>query len=88
VEIGLQAMTATMYRGHDALFIRYVLYERDNGEYKYQHKPREYTPVREYLALQKRFAHLTEEHIGKIQAFVDAKLKAMALPVPPLRSTA
>jgi hypothetical protein len=42
--------------------------------------------------VQKRFAHLTEEHIGKIQAFVDAKLKApgmpVAVPVPPLRSPA
>lgn len=66
----------------------WTLYEWENGEYKYQHKPREYKPVREYVKLQKRFAHLTEEHVAKIQAFVDAKLKAPGMPVPlPVPST-
>jgi pyruvate ferredoxin oxidoreductase beta subunit/oxalate oxidoreductase subunit beta len=59
----------------------WILYEWESGEYKYQHKPREYKPVGEYLKLQKRFEHLTEEHIAKLQAFVDAKLKAPGIPV-------
>ncbi len=68
------------------------LYEWENGEYKYQHKPKQYKPVREYMKLQKRFAHLTEAHIAKMQAFVDAKLKApgmpVEIPVPPPRQQA
>jgi pyruvate ferredoxin oxidoreductase beta subunit/oxalate oxidoreductase subunit beta len=37
--------------------------------------------VSEYLRTQKRFAHLTEEHIAKMQAFVDARVKAPGVPV-------
>jgi pyruvate ferredoxin oxidoreductase beta subunit/oxalate oxidoreductase subunit beta len=59
----------------------WVLYEWENGEYKYQHKPKEYQPVREYMKLQGRFAHLSEAHIAKMQAFIDAKLKAPGMPV-------
>lgn len=59
----------------------WVLYEWENGEYKYQHKPREYKPVKEYMKAMGRFVHLTEEHIAKMQAFVDAKLKAPGIPV-------
>jgi pyruvate ferredoxin oxidoreductase beta subunit/oxalate oxidoreductase subunit beta len=57
------------------------LYEWENGEYKYQHTPKEFKPVREYMKLQGRFAHLNEAHIAKMQAFVDAKLKAPGKPV-------
>ena len=59
----------------------FSLYEWENGEYKYQHKPREYQPVGEYMKHQKRFSHLTEEHIAKMQAFIDAKVKAPGVPV-------
>jgi pyruvate ferredoxin oxidoreductase beta subunit/oxalate oxidoreductase subunit beta len=57
------------------------MYEWENGEYRYQFKPKKYKPVKEYLKLQGRFAHLEEAHIAKMQAFVDAKLKAPGLPV-------
>ena len=33
------------------------------------------------MKLQGRFAHLTEAHIAKQQAFVDAKLKVHGIPV-------
>jgi len=64
------------------------MYEWENGEYRYQFKPKKYKPVGEYMKLQGRFAHLTEAHIAKQQAFVDAKLKVhgiavqAAVPVP------
>ena len=62
------------------------MYEWENGEYRYQFKPKKYKPVGEYMKLQGRFAHLTEAHIAKQQAFVDAKLKvhgiAVQAPVP------
>src|SRR5512147_1465147 len=35
------------------------MYEWENGEYRYQFKPKKYKPVKEYLKLQRRFAHLT-----------------------------
>ncbi len=57
------------------------MYEWDNGEYRYQFKPKKYKPVREYLKLQNRFAHLSDEHIAKLQAFVDAKIKTKPVPV-------
>ena len=57
------------------------LYEWENGEYKYQHRPKEFKPVRDYMKLQKRFAHLTEAHIAKMQAFIDAKVKTPGVPV-------
>jgi len=56
----------------------FSLYEWEEGVYKFQHKPKQYKPVREYLKLQGRFAHLNEAHIGKIQSFVDQKVKARA----------
>jgi pyruvate ferredoxin oxidoreductase beta subunit/oxalate oxidoreductase subunit beta len=59
----------------------WVNYEWVDGEYKYDHRPKEYKPVREYLKTQKRFSHLTEEHVAKMQAFIDAKLKAPGVPV-------
>ena len=57
------------------------VYEWENGEYKYQHRPSKYKPVRTYLETQRRFAHLQEEHIAKMQAFVDARVKAPGVPV-------
>ena len=57
------------------------MYEWENGEYRYQFKPKRYKPVREYLKLQGRFAHLADVHVAKLQAFVDAKVKAPGIPV-------
>ena len=41
------------------------MYEWENGEYRYQFRPKKYKPVGEYMKLQGRFAHLTEAHIAK-----------------------
>ena len=57
------------------------MYEWEDGVYRYQFRPKKYKPVREYMKLQGRFAHLTEAHIAKQQAFVDAKLKVHGIPV-------
>jgi len=57
------------------------MYEWEDGVYRYQFRPKKYKPVREYMKLQGRFAHLTEAHIAKQQAFVDARLKVHGIPV-------
>ncbi len=44
-----------------------------------------YKPVSEYMKYQGRFSHLKEEHIAKMQAFVDEKIqrvKAMTVEAP------
>jgi len=56
-------------------------YEWENGEYKYQHIPKSYKPVKEYMKGQERFNHLNEEHIAKMQAFITAKVKAPGKPI-------
>jgi len=59
----------------------FSLYEWEEGVYKFQHKPKQYKPVRDYLKLQGRFAHLNEQHIANLQAFVDTKVKAQGIPI-------
>jgi pyruvate/2-oxoacid:ferredoxin oxidoreductase beta subunit len=56
-------------------------YEWENGEYTYQHIPKTYKPVKEFVKGQERFSHLTEEHIAKMQAFITAKIKAPGKPI-------
>ena len=53
----------------------WTLYEWEDGVYKYQRIPKEYKPVSEYMKWQGRFSHLKAEHIAKMQAFVDEKIK-------------
>ena len=56
----------------------FPLYEIENGEYKLNVKPPKLKPVQDYLKLQGRFRHLSEETITEIQNRVDkeyAKLK-------------
>ncbi|MDL1956681.1 MAG: pyruvate synthase subunit beta [Candidatus Desulfofervidus auxilii] len=58
----------------------FPLYEVINGEYKIQYPHRRLKPVREYLQLQGRFRHLTDEYIEIIQKRVTedmAKLRAL-----------
>ncbi|HUV75125.1 MAG TPA: pyruvate synthase subunit PorB [Dehalococcoidales bacterium] len=45
----------------------FPLYEVENGEYKMNVSPAQLKPVAEYLKLQGRFRHLTEDSINKIQ---------------------
>ncbi len=59
----------------------WVNYEWEKGEYKYQHTPKEYKGVGEYMKHQERFKHLKPEHVNKMQAFIDARLKAPGKPV-------
>ena len=51
----------------------------ENGEFKITFTPEERKPVTEYLSKQKRFRHLNEEHIEKIQKYVDAECKELGL---------
>jgi len=56
----------------------FPLYEIENGEYKLSINPPKPKPVQDYLKLQGRFRHLSEETIAEIQNRVDkeyAKLK-------------
>jgi pyruvate/2-oxoacid:ferredoxin oxidoreductase beta subunit len=59
----------------------YPLYEIENGVIKINKEPAEKKPIKEYLKLQGRFKHLTEEEINIIQQNVDynwEKLKKLA----------
>jgi len=47
------------------------LYEIYEGEFKRNLVPREKVPVSEYLGLQRRFSHLTEEQVETIQRHVE-----------------
>ncbi len=53
------------------------LLEVDHGVYNINRKPRKRTPVAEYLKLQGRFAHLTEEQVEEIQGMVDRNWKRL-----------
>ncbi|MFQ6075800.1 MAG: thiamine pyrophosphate-dependent enzyme [Candidatus Bathyarchaeia archaeon] len=47
------------------------LYEIHRGRLRMTYKPRERLPVKEYLALQRRFRHLTDEQVRRIQESAD-----------------
>jgi pyruvate ferredoxin oxidoreductase alpha subunit len=49
----------------------FTLYEIEDGKLKITVKPEKFKPVAEYLKLQGRFSHLTDEDIEKIQKDVD-----------------
>ncbi len=49
----------------------WVLYEYDHGEYRVTLKMRKRKPVREFLKIQGRFRHMTEEQIKKFQELID-----------------
>jgi pyruvate ferredoxin oxidoreductase beta subunit len=58
----------------------WVLYEIENGKLNVTLKVAERKPVKEYLALQRRFRHLTDAEISQIQKLVDKKWKELGLP--------
>jgi len=63
----------------------WTLYEWENGQYKYSRLPKKYLPVSDYIKYQGRFSHLKQEHVAKLQAFVDEKIqkiKAIAVEAP------
>jgi len=51
----------------------WILYELENGRGRVTYKPPEKRPVKEYLRMQKRFRHLTDEHIEVLQRYVDER---------------
>ncbi|MCF0226905.1 MAG: pyruvate synthase subunit beta [Methanobrevibacter sp.] len=57
----------------------WILYEIENGEFNITYRPTERKPVKEYLKPQKRFRHLDDEHIDKIQEFVDKECAELGL---------
>ena len=57
----------------------WILYEVENGEFNITYRPEERKPVKEYLAPQKRFKHLDDEHIDKIQKYVDKSCEELGL---------
>lgn len=71
VDVGKMAVQTGMF----------IIYEWENGQYKFQHKPKEYVKVSEYVKNQTRFKHLSSEHIQNLQNFVDQKLKSTGIPV-------
>jgi len=48
------------------------LYEVDHGVFRITQAVKERKPVAEYLRVQRRFRHLAEEEIKKVQSYVDA----------------
>jgi len=50
----------------------FTLYEIEDGKLKITVKPEKFKPVADYLKLQGRFSHLTDEDIEKIQKDVDS----------------
>jgi pyruvate/2-oxoacid:ferredoxin oxidoreductase beta subunit len=54
----------------------WTLYEVENGVPRVTFKPKEMTPVTEYLKLQGRFKHMTEPDVRILQSWLCAKWKA------------
>ncbi len=55
----------------------WVLYEINNGEGHITYKPTMQRPVKEYLKLQKRFRHLSEDDISDIQVAINERWKEL-----------
>jgi len=57
----------------------WILYEAERGEIRITFRPKRRRPVREYLRLQGRFSHLTEEEVERIQREVDERCRELGL---------
>ncbi|MDR2829432.1 MAG: pyruvate synthase subunit beta [Methanobrevibacter sp.] len=57
----------------------WMLYEVVNGEFKLTYKPHIRKPVKEYLNVQKRFKHLQDTEIEKIQEYVDQQSENLGM---------
>ena len=55
----------------------WYLAEYENGKFKLNYKPKEFTPVADYLKKQSRFRHLTEEDIIYIEESRNKKWKVL-----------
>ena len=54
-------------------------YEIENGEFRVTYRPTERKPVVEYLKSQKRFKHLGEDEVEKIQEYVDNQCEELGI---------
>ncbi len=57
----------------------WILYEMEGGKIRVTFKPEKRRPVREYLKLQGRFAHLSETEIDEIQREVDSNCRKLGI---------
>jgi len=57
----------------------WILYEHEGGKTTVTFKPAKRRPVAEYLKLQGRFRHLTEEEINEIQKMVDEQCRRLGI---------
>ncbi|RLE53328.1 MAG: pyruvate ferredoxin oxidoreductase [Candidatus Methanomethylicota archaeon] len=57
----------------------WILYEIEGGQFRLTYKPPKRRPVRDYLALQGRFAHLREPDIRFIQEMVDRACREVGI---------
>lgn len=57
----------------------WVLYEIVDGDFKLTYKPHVRKPVKEYLNAQKRFRHLQDAEIEKIQEYVDQQSENLGM---------
>jgi len=57
----------------------WILYEHEGGKTTVTFKPAKRRPVAEYLKLQGRFRHLTEEEINEIQRMVDEQCRRLGI---------
>jgi len=55
------------------------LYEIENGEFRVTYKPAKRVPLKEYIKLQKRYRHLTDEDIEMLQKDVDERCKLLGI---------
>jgi pyruvate ferredoxin oxidoreductase beta subunit len=55
----------------------FPLVEVDHGEFKISVKPRELKPVKEYLAPQRRFRHISEEQLEILQGHINGDWEAL-----------
>ncbi|MCQ5375633.1 MAG: thiamine pyrophosphate-dependent enzyme [Methanomassiliicoccales archaeon] len=66
----------------------WILYEVDHGIEKLTYKPKTLVPVKEYLQLQGRFRHMSEEDVEKLQTWICERWKHQfyeEVPVPPCK---
>ena len=55
----------------------WYLAEYENGEFKLNRNPKEFTPIESYLKQQSRFANLDEKDLARITAERDASWERM-----------
>ncbi|AXI25690.1 2-ketoisovalerate ferredoxin oxidoreductase [Methanofervidicoccus sp. A16] len=57
----------------------FPLYEIEHGELRITYRPAKRKPLKEYIRMQKRYRHLTDEDIEILQKYVDEKCKLLGL---------